>query len=220
MVLVPTAACKFLATWQGPYTVLERIGPVTYRVRQPGRRRTEQIYHINLLKKWVPRPEQLAAHAQTAHPVVDMDPQLSVTQKTELEALVSQFKGVFSETPGRTTVIEHEIRTPPGVIVWQRPYRIPEARRSAIEEEVKKMLQLGIIEPSRSPWACPIVMVPKPDNTLRFCNDFRKLNEVSEFDEYPMTWVDELLDRLGKARYINTLDLTKGYWQVPLSQSS
>ncbi len=46
----PTAACKFLATWQGPYTVLEKIGPVTYRIRQPGRRRTEQLYHINLLK--------------------------------------------------------------------------------------------------------------------------------------------------------------------------
>ncbi len=82
------------------------------------------------------------------------------------------------------------------------------------------MLQLGIIEPSRSPWASPIVMVPKLDNTLRFCNDFRKLYEVSAFNGYPMPWVDELLDRLGKARYISTLDLTKGYWQVPLSQSS
>ncbi len=82
------------------------------------------------------------------------------------------------------------------------------------------MLQLGIIEPSRSPWASPIVMVPKPDNTLRFCNYFRNLNEVSAFDGYPMPRVDELLDRLGKARYISTLDLTKGYWQVPLSQSS
>ncbi len=151
MVLVPTAACKFLATWQGPYTVVERMGPVTYRVRQPGRRRTEQIYHVNLLKKWVPRPEQLAALAQTTPPVVDMDPQLSATQKTELEALVCQFKDVFSEAPGRTTVIKHEIRTPPGVVVRQRSYRIPEARRPAIEEEVQKMLQLGIIEPSVVP---------------------------------------------------------------------
>ncbi len=127
---------------------------------------------------------------------------------------------MFSETPGRTTVIHHEIRTPPGVVVRQRAYRIPEARRPAIEEEVKKMLELEIVEPSRSPWASPIVMVPKPDNTLRFCNDFRKLNDVSTFDGYPMPRVDELLDRLGKARYISTIDLTKGYWQVPLSTSS
>ncbi len=82
------------------------------------------------------------------------------------------------------------------------------------------MLKLGVIEPSRSPWSSPIVMVPKPDGTLRFCNDFRRLNEVSEFDGYPMPRVDELLDRLGRARYISTLDLTKGYWQVPLSENA
>lgn len=111
-----------------------------------------------------------------------MDPQLSGTQKTELEALVGQFKDVFRETPGRTTVIEHEVRTPPRVVVRQRPYRIPEARQPAIEEEIKKLLHLGVIEPSRSTWASPIVLVPKPDNTLRFCNDFRKLKEVSAFD--------------------------------------
>ncbi len=82
------------------------------------------------------------------------------------------------------------------------------------------MLKLEVIEPSNSPWSSPIVMVPKPDGTLRFCNDFRHLNEVSEFDGYPMPWVYELLDRLGRARYISTLDLTKGYWQVPLSKTA
>lgn len=69
------------------------------------------------------------------------------------------------------------------------------------------MIQLQVIEPSSSPW----------DGIFRFCNDFRKLNEVSQFDSYPMPRVDELIVRLGRARYISTLDLTKGYWQVPLS---
>ncbi|KAL1273036.1 hypothetical protein QQF64_028898 [Cirrhinus molitorella] len=55
------------------------------------------------------------------------------------------------------------------------------------------MLKLGVIEPSRSPWSSPIVMVPKPDGTLRFCNDF--LNEVSDFDGYPMPRMDKLLER-------------------------
>lgn len=82
------------------------------------------------------------------------------------------------------------------------------------------MLKLGVIEPSRSPWPSPIVMVPKPDGTLRFCNDFRRLNEVSEFDGYPMPRVDELLDCLGRAWFISTLDLTKGYWQVPLTEQA
>ncbi|KAL0199496.1 hypothetical protein M9458_008036, partial [Cirrhinus mrigala] len=108
--------------------------------------------------------------------------------------------GQPSSQPGQTNVVQHNIRTPPGVIVRQRPYR-------AIEEEVQQMLN-------------PIVMVPKPDGTLRFCIDFRRLNEVSEFDGYPMPRVDELLDRLGSARYITTLDLTKGYWQVLLSETA
>ncbi len=82
------------------------------------------------------------------------------------------------------------------------------------------MLKLGVIESSRSPWSSPIVMVPKPDGTLRFCNDFRRVNEVSEFDSYPMPRVAELIDRLGRARFISTLDLTKGYWQVPLSEDA
>ncbi len=85
---------------------------------------------------------------------------------------------------------------------------------------MQEMLRLGVIEPSRSPWSSPIVMVPKPDGTLRFCNDFRRVNEVSEFDGYPMPRVDELIDRLGRARLISTLDLTKGYWQVPLTEEA
>ncbi|KAI2644034.1 Retrovirus-related Pol polyprotein from transposon 17.6 [Labeo rohita] len=199
MVLVPSSACKFLASWQGPYTVLEKLGPVTYR-------------------KWVGTRDQLATLSLTETVVIN--PHLSAAQKTELQHLVSQFTDVFSSQPGQTNVVQHDIRTPPGVIVRQRPYRVPEARRQAIEEEVQQMLKLGVIEPSRGPWSSPIVMVPKPDSTLRFCNDFRRLNEVSELDGYPMPRVDELLDRLGRARYIMTLDLTKGYWQVPLSETA
>ncbi|KAL1276731.1 hypothetical protein QQF64_036354 [Cirrhinus molitorella] len=220
LLLVPNSACKFLATWQGPYTVTEKVGPVTYRVRQPGRRQTEQLYHVNLLKKWVGNRTQLAALASSSPMVVDIDPQLSAAQKTELQHLVGQFSDVFSPRPGQTSVIQHDIQTPSGVIVRQRPYRIPEARRQAVEEELQDMLKLGVIEPSRSPWSSPIVMVPKPDGTLRFCNDFRRLNEISEFNGYPMPRVDELLDRLGRARYISTLDLTKGYWQVPLTKEA
>ncbi|XP_056622843.1 retrovirus-related Pol polyprotein from transposon 17.6 [Triplophysa dalaica] len=217
LVLTPTATSKFLASWKGPYMVVEKVGPVNYRLRQPRRRREVQLYHINLLKKWIASPTQMAAFAETKAPVVQMGEQLSPVQKQDIQSLVSQFRDVFSEKPGQTRIIQHDIRTPLGVVVRQRPYRVPETRRLAIEEEIKRMKLLGVIEPSRSPWSSPIVMVPKPDGTLRFCNDFRRVNEVSTFDGYPMLRVDELLDRLGKARYLTSLDLTKGYWQVPLA---
>ncbi|XP_052387763.1 uncharacterized protein LOC127934429 [Carassius gibelio] len=95
----------------------------------------KQLYHINLLKRWVGTGPQLSALATTSPVVVDMDPNLSAAQKTELQHLVGQFLDVFSPLPGRTTVIQHKVRTPPGVIVRQRPYRVPEARRHAIETE-------------------------------------------------------------------------------------
>ncbi|KAI2647467.1 Transposon Ty3-G Gag-Pol polyprotein [Labeo rohita] len=140
MVLVPSSACKFLASWQGPYTVVEKIGPVIYRPRQPGRRQAEQLYHINLLKKWVGTRDQVAALSLTNPVVVDVNPHLSAAQKAELQHLVSQFQDVFSSQPGQTSVVHHDIKTPPEVIIRQRPYRVPEARRQAIEEEIQQML--------------------------------------------------------------------------------
>ncbi len=65
-----------------------------------------------------------------------------------------------------------------------------------------------------------MVLVPKKDGSLRFCVDFRYLNSVSRFDSYPTPRIDELVDRLGKAKWITTIDLCKGYWQVPLSVQS
>lgn len=102
----------------------------------------------------------------------------------------------------------------------KRPYKIPQARRVVVQREVTTMLEMGVLEESHSEWSSPIVLVPLPDGTVRFCNVFRGLNEVSKFDAYPMPRMDELIDHLGMARYVSTLDLTKRYWQVPLAAAS
>ena len=77
-----------------------------------------------------------------------------------------------------------------------------------------------MIELSSSEWSSPIVLVKKKDGTLRICVDYRRLNSVSMSDAYPMPRIDDLIDQLGKARYITTLDLTKGYWQVPVAEEA
>ena len=82
------------------------------------------------------------------------------------------------------------------------------------------MLEMGIIQPSTSPWASPIVLVEKKDGDIRFCVDYRKLNEVSKFDAYPMPRVEEVLENVGAAKFISTLDLAKGYWQIPMAEES
>ncbi len=125
MVLVPTAACKFLATWQEPYTMTEKVGPVTYRIRQPGRRKEDQLYHINLLKRWVGTRTQLSALTTSGPMVVDVNPHLSAVQKKELQHLVSQFSDAFSPLPRQTNILQHDVRVPSGTIVRQRPYRVP-----------------------------------------------------------------------------------------------
>jgi hypothetical protein len=89
-----------------------------------------------------------------------------------------------------------------------------------VKEELDAMLDCGIIEPSRSEWSFPVVLVPKKDGSIRLCVDYRKLNTVSKSDSYPMPRVDELIDRLGGTEYISTIDLTKGYWQVPMAKCS
>ena len=73
------------------------------------------------------------------------------------------------------------------------------------------MEQDDVIERSESEWALPIVLVPKKDGSLRMCVDYRRLNSVAEADAYPMPRVDDLIDSLGKAKYITTLDLACGY---------
>nr|XP_033806336.1 uncharacterized protein LOC117363128 [Geotrypetes seraphini] len=231
LILVPSDPHKFLAEWKGPATIVKKLNQVDYQVKD-GKNRI-QTYHINLLKPWRDR-EILALWAdQTPDDdlgpqIADMDQaegvnigtQLSSEQAEQVRSLVQEFEDVFSPIPGRTEVVTHDIVTTPGKVVRVKPYRLTEGKRELVQNLVEEMLTLGVIEPSQSPWCSPIVIVPKADGTPRFCIDFRQLNEVSQFDAFPMPRVDDLLDRLGQAQYLSTLDLTKGYWQIPLTSQA
>ncbi len=163
-------------------------------------------------------PEAAPKHDPLA--LVSGGDHLSPLQLADLAKLQADFADVFSPLPGRTDLVQHHIETRPGKVARSRPYRLPEHKKNVVREELKAMLDLGVIEESHSDWASPIVLVPKTDGSVRFCVDYRKVNAVSKFDAYLMPRVDELLDRLGAARFYSTLDLTKGYWQIPLSPLS
>lgn len=91
----------------------------------------------------------------------------------------------------------------------------PQAK-TVIEREINDMLQVGVISPSESAWASSVVLVPKQDGEIRFCVDYCKLNAVTRLENFPMPRTDELLEKLGHAQLISTLDLTTGYWQALL----
>ena len=97
-------------------------------------------------------------------------------------------------------------------------YRLPNAYREAVNAELEEMLQAGIIKPSMSPWASPLLPVKKKDGSIRLCIDYRRLNAISKKDAYSMPRIDNLIDERGGARFITTLDLAKGYWQVPVRE--
>ncbi len=234
LVLLPTSSSKLLAKWQGPFEVTRRVGDLNYEVVRSDRSRAHQVYHLNLLKKWsevesvtlvmaVGGEEDLGPEVNTKNLSLALAPagdHLSPSQLTDVAKLQAEFADVFSPLPGRTNLIQHHIETELGMVVRSRPYRLPEHKKKVVQTELEAMLDMGVIEESNSDWASPIVLVPKRDGSVRFCVDYRKVNAVSKFDAYPMPWVDELLDRLGSARFYSTLDLTKGYWQIPLTPIS
>ena len=145
--------------------------------------------------------------------------QLSGTERRQLTELVQEFAGSFS-APGKklglTHVAEHTIETGETRPIYQANRRLPYATRQAALDERDKMLGEGVIEPSSSPWCSPILLVKKKDGSVRFCVDLRKVNEVTLKDRYPLPNISECLDTLAGSKWFCTLDLTSGYWQVPL----
>ena len=140
-------------------------------------------------------------------------------QRGALEELVREFSDVFStgkQDLGRTDLVYHSINTGNQDPIKQAPRRLPIHYKQEVGKMLEEMQQQGVIEPSNSPWASPVVLVRKKDGSLRFCIDYRKLNKVTRKDSYPLPRVDDLLDSLSDAQWFSTLDLRSGYWQVEI----
>ena len=96
----------------------------------------------------------------------------------------------------------------------QAPRRMPFAVQEEVARQLSKMQSSGVIEPSKSPWASPVVLVRKRNGTHRFCVDYWALNSVTKPGSFPLPRIDELLDQCGKSKYFSTIDLASGFWQI------
>ena len=147
---------------------------------------------------------------------------LSRIERDNLIKLLSDFSDIFAVPGGplgRASLITHKIDTGDARPIRLPPRRMAPAQRNIAHQEIDKMLEQGVIQESSSPWASPIVLVKKKDGTTRFCVDYRKLNEVTRKDAYPLPRFDETLDTLTGSQWFCTMDLALGYWQIGMDSS-
>jgi hypothetical protein len=141
----------------------------------------------------------------------------------ELDRVLSRYP-VMNEDPVLTYPPErgvtHKIVLKSDKQPRQRGYRMSELERQALGEQLQDLLARGLIQPSKSPFASPIIFVRKKDGSLRMCVDYRAINEITVKDRYPLPRIDELLDRLRGAKIFSKLDLASGYHQVRMDEAS
>uniref|UniRef100_A0A3Q1J2D2 ribonuclease H n=1 Tax=Anabas testudineus TaxID=64144 RepID=A0A3Q1J2D2_ANATE len=145
---------------------------------------------------------------------------LGEQQREQLQQLLAEFVDIFAardEDCTRTGLVQHHINTGEAQPIRLRPHRLPLSKRQAAAELITAMAANGIIEPSDSPWAAPVVMVRKKGGGWRLCVDYRRLNAVTLKDSYPLPRIDDALDYVAGSCWFSSLDLRSGYWQVELA---
>lgn len=239
LILLPTSNNKLLMHWKGPFPVIEKKNDYDYWLDLG---HSKKLFHINMLKKYEERREEqlpqtssfvVLEEEESEKPLptfkvqgscgidsIKLGDEIGERQRVEIRAILSTYEDVFSEIPGKTNLVECRLQTTSSEPVNTPQYPLPFSMKEVVEKEVQDMLQLGIIEPSESPYNSPLVLVKKPDNGYRACIDFRRINNVLVSDAEPIPRTDHLFAEVGTKKWFSKFDLTKGYWQVPLAKDS
>jgi len=242
LILLPIKRNKLLMQWQGPYEVIEIPHKNDFRV-QIGKK--SRLYHANLLKKYIEREENKEDNVIVSVASVieengteedkseiytveitgtknniekQVNPMLEDEKKIYLSQVLEQFNDVFSPNPGNAKIEKHKIQVTSSDPIVCKAYSVPFTLRKQLKEELENLLKERIIRKSNSPYASPLVIVVKKDSKLRICPDYRKLNKITIFDPEPMVSSEDLIQRMEGSQYFSTLDLSKGYWQVPMDE--
>jgi hypothetical protein len=147
---------------------------------------------------------------------------LNPTEANAIEDTCLKFQEIFYLEGDKLTFtnqIKHEIITESEKPIFSKSYRYPQIHKKEVKKQITKMLEQNIIQPSTSPWSSPVWVVPKKldssgEQKWRIVIDYRKLNEITLGDKYPLPNITDLLDQLGKCTYFTTLDLASGFHQI------
>uniref|UniRef100_A0A1I7U677 RNA-directed DNA polymerase n=1 Tax=Caenorhabditis tropicalis TaxID=1561998 RepID=A0A1I7U677_9PELO len=163
---------------------------------------------------------------------VEVDPEFKVDlshakvseeERAQLAKLIDEFHDVFSKNSydlGSSETEPVHIYTNTEVPVKGRPYRVPVKYQAELEKHINSLLRSSRITESNTPWTSPIVLVKKKNGSLRVCLDFRKLNEVTIPDNFPLPRIDGILEKVGGSKFFSSLDMANGYLQLRLDPAS
>ena len=207
----------------------KRNTPLSYKINTGDR--TIPSVHIQLLKAYKPRQEehQVCRVTSVLEPETEDDTmenqyaEAKVTGKVDSDsreedivAWESDFADILTKEPGLTKLVQFRIETGLHPPISQGPYNTPQTLIASVNKELEWLRQKGFIRESSSNWASPMVTVRKPDGTARLCIDFKAINAITTPLPFYMPRVEEVLERVGKSRVISKINLTKGYYQVPM----
>ncbi|GFX11617.1 retrovirus-related Pol polyprotein from transposon 297 [Trichonephila clavipes] len=247
LVLATSRANKLAVQWIGPGTILNKISETNYLVEIPGRRETSQIYHINMLKPYYKRPEHvnviindemqnsltdqeleipylennsLVYDFEDVIQASELNKHLHEKQMDRLRELLNKYSKCFSNNPGLTNLVEHEIQLVSDQPVRTKPYRMSHRQNEILKNEINRVLKLGIIEVGESDYMSPMILVEVAGKEPRPCIVYRKLNGVIRTEYFPLPNIEERVEKVSAAKFITVLDLSKGYWQIPLRKTA
>ncbi|GET61785.1 retroviral-like aspartic protease 1 [Rhizophagus irregularis DAOM 181602=DAOM 197198] len=146
---------------------------------------------------------------------------LEKLQEKELKDLVKEYEDICiygDKKISKTNIVKCNIRLKDETPINQKAYRESTENREIIKREIDKMLKEEIIQESCSPWSSPVVIVNKKTGDKRFCIDFRKINQMTITDAYPLPRIDDLLEKFRVAKWFTTIDLASGYWQIEMKE--
>ena len=149
------------------------------------------------------------------------DCKISPQEKDRLQMFLTKWNDIFSKgltDLGNCDLVKHEIKLNDDIPIKEPARRIPPALFQEVREHLKEMMEAGAIKASQSPYSSNAVIVRKKDGTIRFCVDFRKLNNKTIKDAYAIPRVEESLHLLAGSKYFSKLDLRSGYWQVEIRE--
>jgi len=237
LVLRPSRKNKLIAKWQGPGKVMRKISDTNYIVKMPNDGEREHIYHINMLKKYFQRTEninyifdangipEVGAGIQSETIKVNLvqgkgHSNLNKEQLKELMELIEEYSDIFSMSPGLSDIVCHDIELNTEVPVRSKPYKMSPRQEELVDQQVNDMIEKGIIIAAESDYTSPAILVEVAGREPRLCIDYRRLNEITKTKYYPLPNIEQRIEAVAKAKYITLIDLAKGYWQIKLTDSA